>query len=269
MSLSRPLTKQEKEQQVAYHNRYPLLKALKPYHDRGLPGLGTPTFYGHDGGGAAAWFSLKSGHPPRTHLVVSLSEVDPQSLPGRELTEDEKLASRVLSPIVPDGRVCAPSEVPGAVAAFLWEDKWVQASVTVEHTKEARRKIKAERLREEERQRDLEERQRQLEAKQAAEQAALEDKAKSGGFPDVATMLAAEAKAAAELADAERLRKQAAEDERNRLKRVEEAALKAQKAAIALCSKAEKEAAEAERRAKWPRSASTSPPPGGKAVGKR
>lgn len=270
MTDRRPLTKKEKEQQKAYHEQFPLLNALRPYYLNGLPGLGPPTFHVHEEGGAAAWFPLVSGdHPQGTNLVVSLSEVDPLTLPGRELTEVEKVASRVLSPIVPDGRVCAPSAVPGAVAAFVWEDKWVLARVTVEHSKVARKKLKDQARREAEMQRDREERQRQLEAKHAAEQAALEAKAKSGGFPDVATMLAAEAKAAAELAEAERLRKQAAEDERNRVRREEEAALKAQKAAIALRNKAEREAAKAERLAKWPRDASTSPPQGGKAVGKR
>ena len=84
----------------------------------------------------------------------------------------------------------------------------------------------------------------------------------SRGFDSVEAMQAADEKEQSKL-------REAVLDAQMRKRLVEEAALKVQKAAIALRNKAEKEAAEAERRAKWPRSASTSPPPGGKAVGKR
>jgi hypothetical protein len=222
--------------------------------------------------------------------VVSLSEVDPETLPGRELTPDEKKIAGVLSPIVPDGRVYAPSETPGAVAAFVWKDKWVLASVTVEHSKVARKKLKDQARREAEMQRDQEERQRQHEAEEAAEQAALEDKAKSGGFPDVETMLAAEAKAAAELAEAERQRKIAAEEVRQKERRAQEQAEATQIAEEARKRKAEKDAAVAaahqaflaeqeatrqarlaEQEARKAKRCKGSPPrpTGGKAVGKR
>lgn len=270
MTARQPLTKAEEELQAEYFRQYPLLPILKPYSRKGLPTLGLPTFFGDKDGGVGACFPILSGdYPSGTKLVVSLSEVEPETLPGCEPTEDQKSAARVLFPIVPNGRVCAPPANSGGVAAFLWKDKWILASVKVERSKVARKKAKDQARHEVETQKQREERQRQRDAEEAAAHAALEAKAKSGGFLDVETMLAAEAKAAAELAEAERQRKQAAEDERNRIRREEEAVLKAQKAEEARMRLAQRAAAEADRLAKWPRSASTSPPPGGKAVGKR
>jgi hypothetical protein len=264
-----------------------VFEPLKCYRGWKRLGLRSPVF-SETGDMMRARFSVVNGLSSEQQLVIDVFPVDPKDLPRTLPQSLCKYIVDLLAVFLPGHMFCAPPAWidGGVVVTCLPDGMWVVVVFAMEFDRDGMKKYREAFERHQQRENWLKEKQLDLERKQTA----LEKEASQRGFPDVASMQAADANAAAELAEAERQRKIAAEQVRQNERRAQEQAEATQIAEEARKRKAEKDAAVAaahqaflaeqeatrqarlaEQEARKAKRCKGSPPrpPGGKAVGKR
>jgi hypothetical protein len=239
------------------------------------------------GGPVVANLALRDDDGHGELIVIELYPTKEEDLPETELSETEPAIHAgvkvIVSHFLPPGTSIFLLPEAGFLArfVFLHEDEFVICNCYTANTAKGEKKLRDEEFRLRDRERQQAEKQLALERKQAA----LEQEASLRHFPDVASMLAADAAEVHAQAEAKRLQRDAEIAERDRAEAAAAAAVKAKKAEEARERKAAKDAkVEAERLANFggkkgspppssgsSRSASNSPPPpsGGQAVARR
>jgi hypothetical protein len=198
-----------------------LYKLAKLFEERTLNWMGikviSVTFRGYGDGTVAAILELEDskGTKPQVHVEL-IPEFEEEVYYDKTFKLPSEVRAFAMQFLKPDTEVFATkSSYQFAQFVFRIEGDLFVFAISIDYNKKGRKIVKREMDRQAQRHIQQEERQRQKEAKQAA----LELEAISRGFADVTSMFAADAKAAVEQAEAELLRKQAAEEERQRARR--------------------------------------------------
>jgi hypothetical protein len=200
-------------------------------------------------------------------IVIKLAPIEEKDIPEKKSSErnlEISAAWKVLLShfLLPGTSLFVVSNNDSFVEfVFRHNDEFVICSCYTDNTTKGRQKLRDDEFRLKYRESREVEKQLALERKRAA----LEKEASQRGFPDVASMQAADAAEAQEQEEAKRQQRYAEKAERDLAERAAEAAEKAKKAEVARLGKAKKEALDEAARLEKFGGKKSSPPLGGQA----